>query len=337
MSKTTQIAFCQEINGIKFYPKQEMIYSIYKPGDVAISMDLSETGAKCYALFPNTLAVQTFIMSLPKNERYFYEITLFSSKNSIRNYPIKLFFDIDAKDENKKRILLQDSFTDCLIHSIFTNVSDILRNYYAIDYSIKDLVIIDSGDHINLQDRHFYEEKDGFYVKQRSKEETEQMKEEAVKGKYTSFHLVFNSIHFVNIKSLEDFMTTHLPYISRDISQCIDEGVYKTSGCLRLAEFTKRGRVRHLTIATEQHDFQDSMLTSLPSSSILIPTLKKDLKRQPSPTQTPTPESVSKIESLFLSNIHHFVDDACSEYHVWVNTGIFMKRAGFDVSTFIVF
>ena len=190
---------------------------------------------------------------------------------------------------------------------------------------------------MNLQERHFYEEKDGFYFNQRSKEETEQMKEEAVKGKYTSFHLVFNSIHFVNIKSLEDVMTTHLPYISRDISQCIDEGVYKTSGCLRLAEFTKRGRVRHLTIATEQHDFQDSMLTSLPSSSILIPTLKKDLKRQPSPTQTPTPESVSKIESLFLSNIHHFVDDACSEYHVWVNTGIFMKRAGFDVSTFIVF
>ena len=250
MSKTTQITFCQEINGIKFYPKQEMMYSIYKPGDIAISMDLSETGAKCNALFPNTLAVQTFIMSLPK---MFYEITLFSSKNSIRNYPIKLFFDIDAKDENKKRILLNDYLTDCLIHTIFTNVSDILRNYYAIDYSIKDLVVIDSGDHINLQDRHFYEEKDGFYVKQRSKEETEQMKEEAVKGKYTSFHLVFNSIHFVNIKSLEDFMTTHLPYISRDISQCIDEGVYKTSRCLRLAEFTKRGRERHLTIATEQH------------------------------------------------------------------------------------
>ena len=118
MSKTTQIAFCQEINGIKFYPKQEMIYSIYTPGDVAISMDLSETGVTCYALFPNTLAVQTFIMSLPKNERYFYEITLFSSKNSIRNYPIKLFFDIDAKDENKKRVLLNDYLTDCLIHNI---------------------------------------------------------------------------------------------------------------------------------------------------------------------------------------------------------------------------
>ena len=79
------------------------------------------------------------------------------------------------------------------------------------------------------------------------------------------------------------------------------------------------------------------MLTSIPSSSILIPTLKKVLKKQPLPTQTPTPESVSKMESLFLSNIHLFVDDACNEYHVWVNTGIFMKHAGFDISTFIAF
>ena len=106
MSKTTQIAFCQEINGIKFYPKHEMIYSIYKPVDVAISMDLSETGAKCYALFPNTLAVQTVIMSLPKNERYLYEITLFSSKNSIRIYPIKLFLILMQNMKTKKGFYL---------------------------------------------------------------------------------------------------------------------------------------------------------------------------------------------------------------------------------------
>jgi len=316
MSKSTQLVFCQEINGIKFYPKQEMIYSIYKPGDIAISMDTSDTGAKCYALFPNTLAVQTFIMSLPKNERYFYEIMFFSSKNSIRNYPIKLFFDIDVKDENKNRVLLDDYITDSLIHTIFTNVSDILRNYYAIDYSIRDLVIIDSGDHINLQDKHFYEETDGLFIKKSSKEETEQMKAEAIKGKYTSFHMVFNNIHFVNIQSLVDFMNTHLPYISSEISEYIDPVVYRTSGCLRLAECTKRGREKYLTISTEQHDFQDSMLTSIPSTSILIPTLKKDLKRQPLPAQTPTPESVSKMKSLFLSNIDKFVDDACSEYHM---------------------
>ena len=54
-----------------------MIHSTYKPGDVAISMDTSEIGPIYYALFLNTLAVQTFIMSLPKNEHYFYEMMLF--------------------------------------------------------------------------------------------------------------------------------------------------------------------------------------------------------------------------------------------------------------------
>ena len=43
------------------------------------------------------------------------------------------------------------------------------------------------------------------------------------------------------------------------------------------------------------------------------------------------------MESLFLSNIDKFTDDACGEYRVWLNAGIYMQRAGFDVSTFIAF
>ena len=109
-----------------------------------------------------------------------------------------------------------------------------------------------------------------------------------------------------------------------------------TSGCLCLADCTKRGRERDLTVFTEGHDFQDSMLTAIPTGSILIPTLKKDRKQHAS-AQTPTPESISKIESVFLSNIDKFTDDASGEYRVWLNAGIYMRRAGFDVSTFIAF
>ena len=189
-----------------------MIYEVYHTGDIAIAMDNDETGAKCFALFPNTLAVQTFIMSRPKNERYFYEMMLYAPKNNVRNYPLKLFFDIDVKDDNDKtkRMLLDDFLTDALINSIFTHVSDILRNYYAIDYSIENLVIIDSGDHINYQDKHFYEEDDGLCIRKRSKEETEEMIKSATEGKYTSFHLVFNNIHFANIQSMKEFMETHI-------------------------------------------------------------------------------------------------------------------------------
>ena len=61
-----------------------------------------ETCAKCVVVvFPNTLAVQTFIMSLPKNARYFYETMLNASKNNIQNYPLNLFFGIDVKDDNE--------------------------------------------------------------------------------------------------------------------------------------------------------------------------------------------------------------------------------------------
>ena len=35
-----------------------------------------------------------------------------------------------------KRVLLDDYLTDSLEHTIFTNVSDILRNYYEIDAGV---------------------------------------------------------------------------------------------------------------------------------------------------------------------------------------------------------
>ena len=54
------------INGITFYNKIEMVYQAYKKGDIIIALDINDIGAKSYALLPNTLAVQTFIMSYPK-------------------------------------------------------------------------------------------------------------------------------------------------------------------------------------------------------------------------------------------------------------------------------
>ena len=107
-----------DINGVKFYKQLEMLYNIYKPGDITIAMDLSEKGSKCYALFPNTLSVQTFVMSLPKSKRYFYEVCLYSTKHSIRNVAVKLFFDIDFKDENKNGKLVTDYFLNSLISAI---------------------------------------------------------------------------------------------------------------------------------------------------------------------------------------------------------------------------
>ena len=65
-----------------------MLYGMYKPGDITIAMDLSESGCKCFAQFPNTLSVQTFVMSLPKSKHYFYEVCIYSTKHSICNVTV---------------------------------------------------------------------------------------------------------------------------------------------------------------------------------------------------------------------------------------------------------
>ena len=181
-----------DINGVKFYKQLEMLYNIYKPGDITIAMDLSEKGSKCYALFPNTLSVQTFVMSLPKSKRYFYEVCLYSTKHSIRNVAVKLFFDIDFKDENKNGKLVTDEFLNLLINAIFTNVCDVLQRYYMLEYEIADLVVIDSGDHIDFQSDMFKYKENGLSRIELTKEERDELIETTTIGKKSSFHLVFN-------------------------------------------------------------------------------------------------------------------------------------------------
>ena len=84
------------------------------------------------------------------------------------------------------------------------------------------------------------------------------------KGKYSSVHLVFYFIHFVNTKSLEDFMNTHWDTISNGVVQFIDTGVYGDK-CMRMVECTKYGKERYLKIVSDGHDFQDAMISAINS------------------------------------------------------------------------
>ena len=54
------------IKGVNFYRTMKKIYKAYQQGNIVIASDLSDkSGAKCFILFPNNLAVQTyaFVMS----------------------------------------------------------------------------------------------------------------------------------------------------------------------------------------------------------------------------------------------------------------------------------
>ena len=129
-----------------------MLYKSYEKGNIAIGLDINKDGPKCFALLPNNLAVQTLVMSCPKLERCFYDICLYSSKHSIRNYPLKLFFDIEQKGPDGKKTLITDQILNMVIQTIYNNVYDVLRRFYALEYDMKNLVVLDSGDHIDIND-----------------------------------------------------------------------------------------------------------------------------------------------------------------------------------------
>jgi len=293
------------INGITFYKKIKMVYQAYKKGDIMIALDINDIGAKSYALLPNTLAVQTLIMSCLKQERAFYDICVYSSKHNIRSYPVKLFFDIEEKDENKERVLFTKLETNYIVTKLYHNVCEVLLKYYALDYDSKNLVLINSGNFFDWD-----EHRDHFEGYSWADWEVEM--ERVYEGKFSSFHVVFNKIHFCNIKSMSDFYETHKDMLTDGIYEKIDHDVYSPSRAFRLPECTKKGQERYLQIISPDHDFQDGMLCAISEDSILVPTTKKDLERKPTPIQTPTSETVSSMEKEFLDNIELFTDDANS-------------------------
>ena len=116
--KSSDNFIVKTINGVNFYNKIEMLYKSYEKGNIAIGLDINKDGPKCFALLPNNLAVQTLVMSCPKLERCFYDICLYSSKHSIRNYPLKLFFDIEQKGPDGKKTLITDQILNVVIQTI---------------------------------------------------------------------------------------------------------------------------------------------------------------------------------------------------------------------------
>ena len=92
---------------------------------------------------------------------------------------------------------------------------DGLRRYYKLEYEISDLVVIDSGDHIDFQSDMFRYKENGLSRIELTKEERDELIETTMIGKKSSFHLVFNRIHFANISSLKEFITTYWDIISR--------------------------------------------------------------------------------------------------------------------------
>ena len=130
-----------------------------------------------------------------------------------------------------------------------------------MDYDSKILIVVNGG--LFILDDEF-------------KGYTWEDKQVAIKETYgdafSSFHVIFNKIHFCNIKSMKDFYEQHKNILTRSIYDEIDHGVYTPSRSFRLPECTKKGQQRYLHI-TSDHNFQDAMLSAISEDSVLIPTI----------------------------------------------------------------
>ena len=72
--------------------------------------------------FPNTKILEEYINT--SSEKHFYDCCYYSSKENIKNYPVKLGFDIDIEGE------IDSSFKDTIVHTIYEKVQYELFQYY---------------------------------------------------------------------------------------------------------------------------------------------------------------------------------------------------------------
>ena len=86
-------------------------YADYKKGDIVIAKDVDEKGAKNFTLFRNIQTLEQYINTSP--EKNFYDCYYYSSKENIKNYPVKLAFDIDIGSE------IDASLKDTIIFIIY--------------------------------------------------------------------------------------------------------------------------------------------------------------------------------------------------------------------------
>ena len=97
-----------------WYTKISHTYENYKKGDILIAKDVDEKGAKNFAFFPNTKILEEYINT--SSEKHFYDCYYYSSKENIKNYPVKLGFDIDIEGE------IDSSLKDTIVNTIYEKV-----------------------------------------------------------------------------------------------------------------------------------------------------------------------------------------------------------------------
>ena len=185
-----------------WYEKISHTYENYKKGSILIAKDVGEKGAKNFAFFPNTKILEEYIST--SSEKHFYDCYYYSSKENIKNYPVKLGFDIDIEGE------IDSSLKDTIVNTIYEKVQYELFQYYNKTSSSNDIVVLDSS---GLKDNGIYK---------------------------TSFHIVIKGKYFENQKKVEMFVKFHLEDLFENSVLGLDKCIYATYHFLRIMNCSKR-------------------------------------------------------------------------------------------------
>ena len=114
-------------------------------------------------------------------------------KENIKNYLVKLGFDIDIEGE------IDSSLKDPIVNTIYEKVQYELFQYYNKTISSEDIVVLDSSE---LKDNGTYK---------------------------TSFHITLKGKYFENVKKLEMFVKFHLEELFENSVLGLDTCIYGTN------------------------------------------------------------------------------------------------------------
>ena len=119
-----------------WYAKISHTYADNKEGDILIAKDVNENGAKNFGFFPNTQILEEYINA--SSEKHFYDCYYYSSNKNIKNYPVKLAFDVDIEGE------IDTSLKETIVYTIYEKVQYELFQYYNKTINLNDFVILDN-------------------------------------------------------------------------------------------------------------------------------------------------------------------------------------------------
>ena len=212
---------------------------------------------------------------------------------------MKLFIDVDITGEQwepeKKREF---------VNSIFVKFCNVVDALYNIEYKFQNMRILDSSGVIEKKSEKVFK---------------------------TSFHVIFDEVHFANIEKLRMFINHYFPELLQFTG--VDKAVYNNGQLFRLPLCTKKGRNLPLEFMDDREDdFQSAMLCSISSTSVLLAVDKRIFKKQLHSVIPINYEDVSELEKLFLENISRF-QKYCDEYGDWIKIGLKMCSSGFHVQT----